>query len=207
MFKALFHAGEYPRGDSLKKHVDPRTYDYLRRFFSLRRVPEEKFSRYRPWFLAMVVDTGGTNEFSGNLGVESFLERRAAANSKPTFGLETLREHIEVFSGLSDRSSEALLLIRFIPPDKNDPNFDRQMKAWREGNTDFLANTVHSEYRDFPAMADRLLGVRNRNWIPKLEQFLRSGQTYFVVVGVAHLGGSDGVLALLKSRGYNVQQL
>ena len=81
------------------------------------------------------------------------------------------------------------------------------MKAWREGNTDFLANTVHSEYRDFPAMADRLLGVRNRNWIPKLEQFLRSGQTYFVIVGVAHLGGSDGVLALLKSRGYNVQQL
>src|ERR1700730_10487494 len=48
---ALMKAGEYPRGDSLKNHVDPRTYAYLRRFFSFTNVPEEKFSRYRPWLL------------------------------------------------------------------------------------------------------------------------------------------------------------
>jgi hypothetical protein len=45
----IVKSGEYPRGDSLKNHVDPRTYDYMKRFFALVGVPEAKFSRYRPW--------------------------------------------------------------------------------------------------------------------------------------------------------------
>jgi len=32
-------------------------------------------------------------------------------------------------------------------------------------------------------MTERLSGQRNRNWIPKIESYLHSGQTYFVVVG------------------------
>src|ERR1051326_399372 len=33
--KSLSQAAKYPAGDSLKKHVDPRTYNYLRRLFAL----------------------------------------------------------------------------------------------------------------------------------------------------------------------------
>src|SRR5947209_20164058 len=43
--KGILKAGEYPKGDSLKNHVDPRTYDYLRRVFKLLNVPESKFAR------------------------------------------------------------------------------------------------------------------------------------------------------------------
>ena len=207
MSRAMPRAGEYPRGDNLRNHVDPRTYEYLRRFFALQKVPEQRFSRYRPWFIAMSLGGGGAGDFSSSLGVESFLEKRADANSKPITGLESVKEHLEVFSGLSDRSSEAYLLVTLIPQDKSNPDFDRMLNAWREGNIDFLANSVHSYFRDFPAMAERLLGARNRDWVPKIEQYLRSGQTYFVVVGAAHLGRRDGVVALLKGRGYQVQQL
>src|SRR6267143_3856320 len=50
--KSLLKAGEYPRSDSLKNHVDPRTYDYLRRLFRLLNIPEERFAKFRPWYLA-----------------------------------------------------------------------------------------------------------------------------------------------------------
>jgi uncharacterized protein YbaP (TraB family) len=53
--KSLIKAAEYPKGDSLKNHVDPRTYEYLRRLFAALRVPEEKFSSFRPWFLAAML--------------------------------------------------------------------------------------------------------------------------------------------------------
>jgi uncharacterized protein YbaP (TraB family) len=36
---------------------------------------------------------------------------------------------------------------------------------------------------------------------------LRSGKTYFVVVGAGHMGGPNGLLALLRSRGYRIEQL
>ena len=39
-----------------------------------------------------------------------------------------------------------------------------------------------------------------------MEGYLRSGKTYFVVAGAAHMGGANGVLALLRHRGYRIEQ-
>jgi uncharacterized protein YbaP (TraB family) len=205
--KGLVKAGEYPRGDSLKNHVDPRTYDYLRRLFALLRVPEQKFSKWRPWFLALLLQSPSLHGLSEQLGVEEFLMKRARANSKPVSGLESAREHMEIFSGLTDRQSEACLLLEFIPSNEGKGAGGRLLKAWRRGDADAMAREFHESFRDFPSLGKRLLDVRNRNWIPKIEGYLGSGQTYFVVVGAAHMGGTDGLLALLRARGCKIEQL
>ena len=201
---AMLKAGSYPKGDSLKNHVDPRTYDYLRRVFGLLKIPEDKFSRYRPWLLVLMLESPNLRGLSGDLGVDEFLTRRARANGKATLGLESISEHIAVFSGLSDRQSEALLLLTFIPQ-VNARGNDYIMSAWRRGDVEGLARSTRDAYREFPAFGERILGARNRRWAPKLEGYLKSGQTYFVVVGAAHLGGTDGLLALLRARGCKVE--
>lgn len=202
----MLKAGSYPKGDSLKNHVDPRTYDYLRRVFALLKIPESKFSRYRPWLLVLMLESPNVRGLSGDLGVDEFLTKRARANGKATFGLESVAEHISVFSGLTDRQSEALLLLTFIPQ-ANARGNDFIMSAWRRGDVDALARSTRDAYRDFPAFGERILGARNRRWAPKLESYLKSGQTYFVVVGAAHLGGPDGLLALLRAHGCKVEQV
>ena len=203
----LLKAGSYPRGDSLKNHVDPRTYDYLRCVFALIRVPEEKFSRYRPWLLVLMLESPSMRGLSDDLGVDEFIVKRARANGKPISGLESAAEHTAVFSGLTDRQSEALLLLSFIPQGNSAGSRERIMNLWRRGDVDALARSTHDAYRDFPAFGERLLGARNRRWAPKLEGYLKSGHAYFVVVGAAHLGGADGLLPLLRARGCKVEQL
>jgi uncharacterized protein len=203
----LLKAGKYPKGDSLKNHVDPRTYDYLRRVFALLKIPEDKFSRYRPWMLVLLLESSGAQGFSHDLGVDEFITNRARSNGKPIVGLESSDEHGAVFSGLSERQSEALLLVSFIPAGNTAGEGDRTLRAWRAGDVETIARSLHAAYADFPAFADRLLGARNRRWVPKLESYLKSGQTYFVVVGAAHLGGGDGLLALLRARNWKLEQL
>ena len=206
--KGLLKAGEYPRGDSLKNHVDPRTYDYLRRLFGLLKVPEMKFARYRPWFLSLMLQTPSLHGMSETLGVEEFLMRRARANSKPVLGLESAREHADIFLGLSDRQSEAMLLILFVPAERSAGGAgDTMTDAWRRGDTDTITRIFMDGFRDFPSLADNLLTDRNRKWIPKIEGYLHSGKTYFVVAGTAHMGGPNGVITLLRQRGYRVEQL
>jgi uncharacterized protein len=205
--KGLSKAGEYPRGDSLKNHVDPRTYAYLRRLFGLLKIPEEKIARFRPWYLALVLQAPNLRGLSEELGVEEFLTKRARANSKPITGLETAREHMEIFSGLSDRQSEAMLLLMFLPAEKGSSEGARLTNAWRRGDAETETRIFLDGFRDFPSLGARLLAVRNRKWIPKIESYLGSRQTYFVVIGAAHMGGADGVLALLRARGYKVEQL
>jgi len=206
--KGLLKAGEYPKSDSLKNHVDPRTYDYLRRLFKLMDVPETKFARYRPWFLSLMLQEPGLTGISETLGVEEFLTRRAQANSKPVLGLESAREHADIFLGLTDRQSEAMLLIMFIPEERGSGGAGNALAdAWRRGDADTDTRIFMDGFRDYPLLADRLLTNRNRKWIPKIEGYLRSGRTYFVVAGAAHMGGPNGVLALLRQRGYRIEQL
>jgi uncharacterized protein len=203
-FRSLLKAGLYSCRDNLQNHVDPRTYEYLRRFFALRNVPESEFARLRPWLIDILI-TSPPPEYYG-LGVEEFLLKRAMANSKPVSGLESAKDHNQVLVGLNDRESEALLLVTFINAAQKSSGAS-MVDLWRRGDAETIARLTHEAYRDLPAFGERLLSARNRNWLPKIESYLRSGQTYFVVVGAAHMGGPDGLLSLLRVRGYRVEQL
>jgi uncharacterized protein YbaP (TraB family) len=203
----LMKASAYPKGDSLKNHVDPRTYAYVRRIFQLLNIPEEKIQRARPWAIVLELQSAAMRGVSHDLGVDQFLMKRAKAKGKPVVGLETAAEHARVYSGLSDREAEILLLVTFIPDVAGGGKTREMMKAWRRGDVDTLERIARSAYEEFPAFGERLLGARNRAWLPKIEAFLQSGNTYFVVVGAGHLGGSQGLLTLLRNRGYQVEQL
>jgi uncharacterized protein YbaP (TraB family) len=202
--KGLSKAGQYGKGDNLKNHVDPRTYAYLKRYFTLRGVPEEKFNTYRPWLIAAMLEAAPKENF--NLGVERYLQKKAAAAHKSIESLESIQEHMAPFIDLTERESEALLLIHFINLARPDLAGHDLLGAWRRGDANALAAMMRDAYREFPEFGDRLLGQRNRRWIPKIDGYAKSGEVYFVVAGAAHFGGNDGVVALLRSRGYTVEQ-
>lgn len=60
--------------------------------------------------------------------------------------------------------------------------------------------------RRHPRLAGRLLGQRNRAWVERLHLWLRDGHM-FVAVGTAHMFGDDGLVALLRDRGYRVSRV
>jgi uncharacterized protein len=202
--KDLLRAGTYPKGDTLKNHVDPRTYDYIRRFFALVKIPEAEFAKYRPWLISILLSSPSSEHW--RLGVERYLQRRAGT-SKRIAGLESPKEHNAFFVDLSDRDAEAFLLILFINASQTETGTGDIMHAWRRGDADALSRIVRDEFRDFPSLGRGLIDERNRNWVPKIEQYLRSGRTHFVVVGAGHMGGPNGLLAMLRARAYTVEQL
>ena len=61
--KSLVQNGKYRPGDSLKNHVDARTYAYMRRLFELMNVPEASFSQYRPWFIVLMLQSAAMQPF------------------------------------------------------------------------------------------------------------------------------------------------
>ncbi len=199
----FYKSGFYPKGDGLKNHVDPRTYEYVKRVFALARVPEAQFAKCKPWMLIMMLWSPSTN----GLGIEAFLMKRARMNQKPILGLESFREHAEVLSGMSDKQAELVLLETFIPQAPGTDLHEKVLYAWRSGDADAVARYSHEMESDLPSFGERLVVERNRNWIPKIERYIRDRRTYFVVAGAAHMGGPNGVLALLRARGYQVEQL
>jgi uncharacterized protein YbaP (TraB family) len=61
-----------------------------------------------------------------------------------------------------------------------------------------------SENKMMAAHNDVLLTNRNKNWIPKIEAVAKAKPTFFGV-GAAHLAGENGVIKLLRKKGYKVE--
>ncbi|HUR32705.1 MAG TPA: TraB/GumN family protein, partial [Vicinamibacterales bacterium] len=80
-------------------------------------------------------------------------------------------------------------------------------RAWKAGDAAAIEEAVLSDLKSEPEMYRRLLVDRNRNWLPKLEALFARPRPAFVIVGAAHLVGADGLLAMLRAKGYTVTQL
>jgi uncharacterized protein YbaP (TraB family) len=64
---------------------------------------------------------------------------------------------------------------------------------------------VEDEKSD-PDFQKKLLDDRNTAWIPKIEAFVKDKPT-FIAVGAGHLGGKNGVIQLLRAKGYDVKAI
>jgi uncharacterized protein YbaP (TraB family) len=75
------------------------------------------------------------------------------------------------------------------------------VKAWSEGDADRLAALMNESMKDDPALAERLLYARNRNWAQWIDDRLDQPGTVFMAVGAGHLAGKESVQDALATRG------
>ena len=209
--RALGAAAQYPHGGKLKDHVDPRTYAYILRVIGNvhgSSAPEKRIEHLRPWAISFMVESpGGLQGVSSRSGVEPYFINKAKRDHKPMAGLVPLRDHVAVFGKMNDADSEAVLLLAFIGLNTDGKVFEQMVANWKRGDVAGVDKIVTDEYRDAPGVRRRMLSERNETWIPKIEGYLRSGKTWMVLAGTAHMVGDDGVPALLRAKGYHVEQL
>ena len=133
--------------------------------------------------------------------------RRAQSDGRPTAGLETLPEELGSLTALS-REDQIRMLDQTVDELKSIRSEMQEITlAWRHGDTTRLAALLSSEYGDFPSLYKPLVTDRNRRWLPQLEELLRANDNSLVVVGALHLVGQEGLLDLLRKKGYQIRQL
>jgi uncharacterized protein YbaP (TraB family) len=81
------------------------------------------------------------------------------------------------------------------------------IEAWRAGDAATVERIVLADLKPEPQLYQRLLAGRNRNWMPTIDALLLRKGHALIVVGAAHLVGADGLIAMLKAKGYTVEQL
>jgi uncharacterized protein YbaP (TraB family) len=83
------------------------------------------------------------------------------------------------------------------------------VKAWKSGDATGLESILRqgmSKESGMSSVWDKLLYARNKGMVLKIEKFLRSDDTVFVVVGAGHLVGRRGIVETLRAKGYDVEQ-
>jgi uncharacterized protein len=201
--------GMLPADQSLDTVARPATVRLVKQHAASLGLPPEPLMRFKPWALSLTLlalewQTAG---FDANLGLDKHFYDRAQEEGKAVEGLETTEYQISRFDGMSMAQQDELLATTLQGLDDEKENVSRLALAWKTGDAPAIERLVLQDLKDDPLMYQRLLVERNRNWLPKLESLLgRSGHA-FVVVGAAHLVGPDGLLSMLKAKGYGVQQM
>ena len=205
----LLTRGMLPAGQSLDTVVSPAVYTEVSRRITELGMPIEPVKRFKPWSLALMLTALEWQKagFDGELGLDKHFYDRARQEGKAVQGLETADYQISRFDTLSMPQQERMLAETLKGLDTEMANITKLVNAWKSGDAATVERLVLQDLKEDPQMYERLLVERNRNWMPKLEPLLRRTGRAFVVVGAAHLVGPDGLIAMLRAKGYQVEQM
>ena len=204
MMQRLENASKLPRGVEIKERVHQKTWDYLR---TGARGGSFDWVHLKAWGIAMfLLDYPMHMRVSGAYGVDYYVEKKARARNCSMRGLESLDAHIAVFGGMSDIESEAYLLEAIVYADHRESEMRdiiAACKAFPQTKIELDDPTV----REAPGLNTRFLQSRNVRWIPVIENAIKSGKPTMVVAGAMHFSGPNSVIAMLRARGYEIEQL
>jgi uncharacterized protein YbaP (TraB family) len=200
--------GMLPTGQSLETVVSKTTFDLVSKRLEGLGMPVEPLKRMKPWLLAITLlgmewQKAG---FEAELGLDKHFYDLAKAAGKPVEGLETISFQIAQFDGMTNQEQERLLTETLNELDTQQAEVTKLADAWKAGDVATVERIVLQDLKSDNRLYQRMLVDRNRNWLPKIEAIAAKGGRPFIVVGAAHLVGSDGLIAMLRGRGYAVEQ-
>lgn len=201
----------YPGNDTLRQHLSRETYDLAAREMERIGIPIEQFAKAKPWFLAMTMQVLELQRlgYSPEYGLDLYFAGKARGKKK-IVELESFDYQIRLLNGFSDREQEHFLLYTISDLASLREGMDELMRAWRTGDAKGMERIVTKALTDYPdarPIYEKLIDRRNREMAGRIEQHLGSGESCFVVVGAAHLVGMEGIVELLKRKGYRVEQM
>jgi uncharacterized protein YbaP (TraB family) len=168
----------------------------------------DALAAFKPWFVTLLMTQMVIQkaQFQPQYGVDAQINARAHEANKPTTGLESVDFQIHLFDNLLPSEQEALL-VSASPIDSSAANLISIKDAWVAGNTMALDSVLNNSKKESPALYAKIVVNRNKSWIPRIDAMLQGTDDALIVVGAAHLVGKDGVVEMLKAKGYTVEQL
>ncbi len=140
--------------------------------------------------------------------VDIELMNLAQAANLPVYGLELAAEQVELFEILVPEKSdepwtdEEMAAFGLIPEVINqlvETYNSQDVSAMYDMTRDMMLEAKNGE-----AMLQALLDKRNINWVEKIPGIVKASPTFFAV-GAGHLGGTNGVINLLRQEGLTVE--
>jgi uncharacterized protein YbaP (TraB family) len=198
-----------PAGKTLTEILSPATYQAVRQKVEALGLDIEALKRMKPWFLSLSLVAMKMQRlgYEAQHGVDRHFFERARKMKKDVLALETADFQLNLLDSLPPKTQEESLLQTLKELDQFETEFEQIMRAWATGQEKQLNDLLLESFKEYPDIYAKLISERNRNWLPKIESHLQGGNKTLVVVGAAHLVGRDGVVALLKQKGYSVEQL
>lgn len=209
---SMLRAGSYADGHTLQQSVDARTWQRLEAYAKRRNKDPRFYQRFEPWFASLLISLEEFQRlgYDPKQGLDRHMAALAAASHKHTLGLETAQSQVDLFDQMTIAEQRQSLAEALDDAEDLQRHIEELHSLWRSGDEPALRRLLTGDFqREYPALYQRIDVDRNKAWVGELAVMLDGGSTddTLVVVGAMHLLGPDGLVSLLKARGYRVERL
>ena len=205
-----------PADSTLDKLFSPEDYaiveQVFNKYFGAMGVKLSQMNMLKPSAISLQMQAMQAVKYFPNFNesevIDMAVQTTANEMGRPSIGLETIEEQTDLlFNGPLTEQAEGLL-----DACKKDDLFTVQSSAIVEAYMAQDLNRIEAIFTD-PELGgedaeamDALIYNRNRNWAEKLHKMMPE-RAALVCVGVGHLPGDQGLLQLLRDRGYTVEPM
>jgi uncharacterized protein YbaP (TraB family) len=202
----LLASARAPQG--LKAEIGDQMYSELTHYAEQLGMPMSLCQPYKAWFCALSLEvfTFRKSNFEGDNGIDEQVFHWAQEDGKDIHWFEQPAVQIGLFTGMPKplaRDFLAAAMDHDVSAGDDDPA--AILRAWRDNDTAAIERLALQLKKRYPQVYQRLLAQRNRVWLPRLLSTVEGAHPQMVIAGAAHWVGPDGLIALLRARGYKVR--
>lgn len=201
--KKMFLSEEKTLENYMSKEDYAVLQSYLIDSLKMKKGKVKKYMRLKPFFLSSVISAQQLGDIKS---YEKEFEKLAKKFNLENTGLETIDYQLSVVETTSIEDQVKSLIKDIKSQNKNDGGLEELTRAYKDQDIEKLYTIISTESGDMGDFMENFLFTRNRNWVPVIENIIKS-QSAFIAVGAGHLGGEKGLIPLLKANGYTLTPL
>ncbi len=192
---------------TLKGELSAEAYGLLEEKCSEIDIPLAGMQKFKPSMVMLIyVVTKMQQSGSTSDGVDQFYLAKALSNEKDLLYLESIESQLNLLFGEEDEDESQSVLQFFDDQDKWDNSLTELKADWLNGEEKVFKNLQKEMRKEYPDIYQKMIVDRNENWISQIESYLDNEPVEFVLVGAMHMHGPDGVIRMLKKKGYRINQ-
>jgi hypothetical protein len=205
----MLERARYSDGTTVAEHLSPAAYEELKAYCESNSIPLASLQGFKPSLLMVMLTMVEFMKMGvTQRGVDVFFYELAKQDKKAVEGLETVDEQIDYVASMADGIENEFVSYSLKEMNSIRQQFELLVHAWRVGDTEKLDTMMNHDLKSrLPMLHQRLMIDRNRNWLPRIDAYLKTPETEFILVGAGHLAGADGLIESLKKKGYVIKKL
>jgi hypothetical protein len=198
----------------LETRLTPELRQRIEAVLSRNQLDLAPMMRMKPWMLANVLALFEAAQagYVPALSVEAYLLRVAKTDSKPILEFEGIEQQFELFEKAPWATQISFLeeALKAVESRSARRELNRIVQAWETADRVSLERLL-AEMSAQSSVGSRftvetiLLG-RHPQMVRKIETMMADGKSYVFAVGALHLVGPQGLVELLRARGYTLTE-
>jgi uncharacterized protein YbaP (TraB family) len=157
--------------------------------------------RIKPIYLASLFADAENLSSTKNPALDLYLQNESKKNGQSVIGLENISEQLEALDKISLKTQADMLYELVADMDSNKPSeLEILLEKYLQGDIEGLFEVTTEKLDSASVFA--LLTRRNIRMTNRLTRHINEGKTVFAAVGAGHLAGKNGMIALLREKGF-----